>query len=256
MGGRGSGSGMGKGLMTRFGTADTPSGYTVDDFRNLSDDDLVQFMDSVRRSKMTDDMPDFLNKVSNSQRLVYALGMNDTPQVVDDKTFQQLVNAGATPLYRSVNDQVYDWHRNNRAGTAISDTIPATDQLDMIAYGDTSYMGNGVAGDGLYFSDSLPGSKAYGNTTIKAVINPNTARSISIENLRKEYDTYMSQHRYRVRKAFKEAASQSYHGNSYTQFAIMRGYNIITRDVSGWSRKETYYTVIDRSALIVSDKYI
>jgi len=277
MGGRGGGSGMGvemdrdKGLLSKWGAADTPSGLTIDDFRNLNDDDMARFMEEVRTASMGDDYPDFLNPDSFYQRFSYALGMNSTPEVVDSKTMQQLINAGATPLYRTVSDYVYDWTAKNASGAYWADTISSEDQLDMIAYGDTTFHGKGMLGDGLYFSNDYGGSRDYGYITdapklgvrggrtgqniktMTAIINPKTVRAISRDDLKLEYDKYMSNRRFRVRKAFKDSASvNNRRKNSYAQFAALMGYNVITEYVGGG---ETYYNVIDRSALIVSDKY-
>ena len=113
-------------------------------------------------------------------------------------------------------------------------------------------MGRGVHGDGLYFSDSKRGSKLYGNPgqnpkTLRAVLNPAKARAINESSLQSAYDAFVKSHP-RTRRAlgFAKAHSTS---DSMSQFALLMGYNVITTKV-GYN--ETYYTVIDRSALIMS----
>ena len=113
-------------------------------------------------------------------------------------------------------------------------------------------MGNGIHGDGLYFSDSLSGSKMYGNSTARtvgAVLN-SKAKVISEQKLQKEYDSFVKSHP-QTRKALGFARSKSSH-DSLSQFALIRGYNVISYS-HGWNN-ETYYTVIDRSALTMSRK--
>ena len=131
-------------------------------------------------------------------------------------------------------------------------SMTSDDICDMMTDGSLSYVGRGVHGDGLYFSDSKRGSKLYGNPgqnpkTLRAVLNPAKARAISESSLQSAYDAFVKSHP-RTRRAlgFAKAHSTS---DSMSQFALLMGYNVITTKV-GYN--ETYYTVIDRSALIMS----
>lgn len=83
--------------------------------------------------------------------------------------------------------------------------------------------------------------------TLRAVLNPAKARAISESSLQSAYDAFVKSHP-RTRRAlgFAKAHSTS---DSMSQFALLMGYNVITTKV-GYN--ETYYTVIDRSALIMS----
>ncbi len=92
-----------------------------------------------------------------------------------DKQLNAMVKQGAVPIYRTVND-------SDDAVQGISMT--SDDICDMMTDGSLSYVGRGVHGDGLYFSDSKRGSKLYGNPgqnpkTLRAVLNPAKARAIS-----------------------------------------------------------------------------
>lgn len=82
---------------------------------------------------------------------------------------------------------------------------------------------------------------------MRAVLNPAKARAISESSLQSAYDAFVKSHP-RTRRAlgFAKAHSTS---DSMSQFALLMGYNVITTKV-GYN--ETYYTVIDRSALIMS----
>jgi hypothetical protein len=175
--------------------------------------------------------------------MVYGIGLNDKPQVVPDAQLQQMIKNGATPIWRSVND------------TTLSDGVTVmrgTDMLDQIRYGDLTYLGDGRIGDGLYFSDDLRGSKSYGrNGTIQGVLSSN-AKVVDSRQLRSEYDQFIKSHP-RTRRALGFAAKRgsAYWKNSMSQFALIRGYNVI-REYTGGG--EYYYNVINRNALIVSDK--
>ena len=120
-------------------------------------------------------MPQFLCD-SHLQRMIYGLGMNDKPQIISDKQLNAMVKQGAVPIYRTVNDSDDDVQ-------GISMT--SDDICDMMTDGSLSYVGRGVHGDGLYFSDSKRGSKLYGNPgqnpkTLRAVLNPaKAARSVN-----------------------------------------------------------------------------
>lgn len=121
----------------------------------------------------------------------------------------------------------------------------------MLIDGDLTFVGRGIHGDGLYFSDSLSGSKAYGDhtgQTVGAVLN-SKARVISETQLRQDYDAFVKSHP-QARKALGFAKSHSTH-DSYSQFALIRGYNVISSDQYS---NETYYTVLDRSALTMTNK--
>ena len=188
------------------------------------------------------DMPQFLCD-SHLQRMIYGLGMNDKPQIVSDKQLNAMVKQGAVPIYRTVND-------SDDAVQGISMT--SDDICDMMTDGSLSYVGRGVHGDGLYFSDSKRGSKLYGNPgqnpkTLRAVLNPAKARAISESSLQSAYDAFVKSHP-RTRRALGFAKEHST-SDSMSQFALLMGYNVITTKV-GYN--ETYYTVIDRSALIMS----
>lgn len=215
----------------------TPSGYTLSDVQAMDDKGMHDFLIDVDKT----DIPAFLNTDIHLQKMAYALGLNDMPEIVSQKEFDDMtVNApfgsSATILYRTVND---------------TSSMTADDICDMLTDGDVTYHGNGIHGDGLYFSNSLSGSKAYGHTnpkTVGAILN-NKANVISESKLKNEYDAFVKNHP-QTRKALGFARSKSTH-DSMSQFALLRGYNVITSNQGGG---ETYYTVLDRSVLTMTRK--
>lgn len=255
MGGRGASYSRGSGtgiLQTQqasqtlqpdpLNTAPAPTGVTQADLANMSDQELHDFLINVNKT----DIPSFLNQ-NHLQRMLYAMGMNDKPEIVSEQEFDDMtVNApfgsGAPMIYRTVND------------TKVNGVpFTADDCCDMLTDGDVTFVGNGIHGDGLYFSSSLSGSKAYGNSsmrTVAAVFN-SKAKIISEQKLNKEYDAYVKSHP-QTRKALGFARAHS-SNDSKSQFALIRGYNVISyKQYNG----EVYYTVIDRSALTMSKKRV
>lgn len=233
MGGRGS---QFKAPQAITAVAGTPSGFTLADVQKMDDKSLHDFLIDVDKT----DMPAFLNDI-HLQKMIYALGMNEPPEIVSDTQMQKLINNGAVPIYRTVND------------TSVSG-IPFTskDICDMLLEGDTTYVGNGVHGDGLYFSDNLNRSRGvYGGATAKTMTGVLNAKAkvISEASLKAKYDSFIKNHP-QTRKALGFARD---HGsswkNSLSQFALTQGYNVIS--YKNYSN-ETYYTVLDRSVLTMT----
>lgn len=219
-------------------TGATPSGVTLAQLQSMDDQQLHDFLINVQSVNM----PAFLAD-HHMQRMVYALGLNDKPQIVSQQEFDDAVSwaGGRTAIYRTVN-----------ATSVGGNPFTADDICDMLTDGDLTYHGAGMYGDGLYFSSSLSGSKAYGWSsprTVGAYLN-DKARPISFSRLRSEYDAFVKTHP-QTRKALGFAKSHgSSHHNSYAQFALIRGYNVIYSDRGG----ETYYSVLDRGVLTMTRK--
>lgn len=238
MGGRGGASG----LISPVATT-TPSGLTLADVQAMDDDALHDFLISVNDT----DTPDFLNTV-HLQKMIYALGMNNKPEIISQQEFDDMtVNApfgsGQPVLYRTVND------------TTLTGNVPmsARQMQQQFLKGDLTYIGNGIHGDGLYFSDSKSGSRAYGrgggrSAMVAGVLNKN-ARPITEAKLKSEYNKFIKNHP-RSRRALGFARSHSYN-DSMSQFALIRGYNVIVSKQLG---NENYYTVLDRSAISTTGK--
>lgn len=238
MGGRGSSSGL-----QPMHAPQTPSGKTLADVQAMGDQDLHDFLIDVNNT----DTPDFLN-THHLQKMTYALGMNDKPEIISQQEFDDMtVNApfgsGATVLYRTVDDA------NLTGGVRIT----AKQIQDMLLYGDLTYHGNGIHGDGLYFSSSKSGSQAYGrgggrSRMVACVLN-GKAKPITETALRKQYDAFIKTHP-QSRKALGFARSHSTH-DSMSQFALTQGYNVIISKQYGG---ESYYTVLDRGILSTTGK--
>ena len=238
MGGRGGASGLAPAPKAPA----TPSGLTLSDVQAMDDDALHDFLINVNNT----DTPDFLNS-HHLQKMIYALGLNDKPEIISQKEFDDMtINApfgSAAPiLYRTVNDTT----------TPDGVSMSAKQIQQMFTDGKLTYVGNGIHGDGLYFSDSKSGSLLYGTpgkaSLISGVLN-GKAKIITEKALKSEYDKFVKAHP-RSRKALGFARKNSSH-DSYSQFALLRGYNVIVSKQWG---NENYYTVLDRSVISTTGK--
>ena len=210
----------------------TESGVTLADAQQMNDKDLHDLLLAITKQ----DLPDYLMP-NQQQRFVYALGINGKPIVEDDATFAAN-SKGQKVIYNAQNSV-------NLTGY----TLDADDIHDFLKYGDDTLQQNGVYGNGIYFSDSRTGSAGYGKRQSKARFNPATAKIVTISQLKSEYDAWKKTHPLSQKAlGYTKANNSGYGTNTYSQFALLKGYNVIAAPQFG----ETYYSVLDRSALIYS----
>ena len=216
------------------GTIDlTESGVTLADAQQMSDKDLHDLLLAITKQ----DLPDYLMP-NQQQRFVYALGINGKPIVEDDATFAKN-SKGQTVIYNAQNSANLNGY-----------TLTADDIHDFLKYGDDTLQQNGIYGNGIYFSNSKTGSAGYGKRQSKARFNPATAKIVTMNQLKSEYDAWTKTHPLSQKAlGYTKAHNSGYGTNTYSQFALLKGYNVISANVGGG---ETYYSVLDRSALIYS----
>ena len=230
-------------------------GYTA--APSTDDNDVIQsqpdgdvdFIDQNKLMAMTDfEFMDFLRDLSkvdmpmfmpnwDTQKAIYSMQLNDTPEVVDDKTFNSLPG---TTMYRTVDSQ-YD--------KATDVNMNANDIMQQLMYGRLNRIGGGYYGDGHYFANSYNESKVYGthlnNVQKTAVVKMkfnNKARIITDRKLR----SMLANEPKSIRTMISRLSSgKNGHGGELAVYALRKGYNVIH---DGWS----YYNVIDRSVMIMS----
>lgn len=208
-------------------------GYTIADLQSMNDDDMHDMILAISKQEL----PDYLMP-NQMQKFTYALNMNNKPLVEDDATFTKN-SKGSEIIY------------NAQSSASLKGfTLTADDIHDFIKYGDETLMQNGVYGNGLYFSNSRRGSASYGTRQSRARLNPATAKVITGSQLKAEYDAWIKS-RPRTRRALgaMKANNTGYGTNTYSQFAALKGYNVIKNQVGSG---EYYYTILDRGALIYS----
>lgn len=217
--------------------------------KDMSDAQLASFVDKSMRIHLPAGFHDDI-----TQRMILAAKWNDKPEVLPVSQVEAAAKKiGAIALYRTVN--------YNTALQSGADKI-----ADDFRTGDTFSTGgwSGQAyGGGAYFSTSLRGSKGYGYrnrgnppNTIGAVLN-SKARVISMSDLQGSMGkNWIKGHPAAAREMGFSTGNfgriRASHGpGSYTALAMAMGYNVVSNKVS---TRETYYTVLDRSALTTSAK--
>ena len=224
--------------------APTSTGSAFDALQKMSDDELANV---VRQSKSVS-MPNQLADIDDvTQKFVYQAGLNEKPQVLASKDFDNFVKQNniksSELLARSVDGITY----KNASGTNVKMT--ADDVADMMMYSKYNYIGgkvNGQAlGAGMYFMQNGGRPTGYGPKTVVAALNPATARITTPSELRRKASSFAKSH-----PKFAKAVgplNESFSGgkNNMAIYALAMGYNVIW-DAGGGGRTN----VIDRSVLV------
>ena len=202
-------------------TPSTPSGVTYDQFMQMSDDDKIDFIHGVI-SNQNITVPDYLDN-SVTSKVIYALGMNNKPEVVSDSELDKMPG---DDLYRTV----YDSSRIEISGTEI---------LDQIRYGDYTQLSGNLSsayGRALYFATKFKDASEYGRKNPTAVmmrVKINPSAKIVSEN--KLGDIMIK--------------------SNFHKKLNVKGYDCIAltalaHGIDGWS--DQYTMIINRGALTVS----
>ena len=187
----------------------------------MSRDDARAWIDkSVHRNFNESEMW-WVNWSSSAQKVAIDLGMNETPQVVSKEDFNKYVEeSGAAVCYR---------------GVRYAGSMSGSNMIYQIAYDkQKNYFGNGIYGDGLYFSTDRSVADSYSDgsgAVAKCAIRPDAKvvefQSADIEGARRKYGT-----------------------SDYAIAAMCSGYDAIKVHVSG---SEDYYVVLNRAAMVMED---
>lgn len=203
-------------------------------FMQMSDD---QKADAIKTA-ISQGIPDHLNKQSDYQKLIYNLGMNDKPTLVDDATLDSMKG---TEVFRTVN-AVYD------RSTDLSFTAPQiAKQTQAGKITRVSNGGRAVYGDGIYFATDKSESSYYGSTRgnvnktcmMRAKLN-NNAKVISHRNA----VTGVSQEISKGTKLGKVLRNCN-RSSQASIYALAKGYNVIDAG-------NGYMNIINRGALTMS----
>ena len=211
-------------------------GITIDQVRQMDDDNMSKFV----LATLQQDLPDYLMN-NNMQKFVYALNANELPIVEPTSTF--LKN---TPQSQRIYNAQSGVDINKGGQYAFH--LTGNDIHDYLKFGDDTIIQNGVYGNGVYFSNQQSGSASYGTVQSVARFNPQTVKAVSLNQLKNEYAQWAKTMPKTAKALDTHARTNSGYGtNSYSQFAMLKGYNVIYQDVGGG---QTYYSVLNRSALI------
>lgn len=232
----GAGGVPGAGMGARTGAGGAPNvqpgqpvpAVTVAQFQAMDGQQFSNYLNGLKSTPIDSNI--YYNSDWDTQRLVANMPeLNRAPQVVDAATFASL--PGET-LYRTVNQTGRESAVGICARTMTSDVTT---------------IGEGVMGDGFYFSNSLTASQGgYGRhtnninktATMQAKLNSN-ARVVSSSNL----NSMLSQENANVQRAVRNMNSGGSWGGSsgLMAYALWKGYNVVDRDGSTKN-------IIDRSA--------
>ena len=227
----------------------------LNNISKMDDATLASLINSARGIQMPNMLADSKDA---TQEFVFAAGLNERPTVLDQKEFDQFMKDNNISkneiLSRSTNNVSY----RNQDGTTINLT---GDQVnDLIKYSRLTYIGGKRGGQaygaGTYFDMNGGKNTGYGGTTMNAVLNPKTAKPISLSNLNNKIASYAQAHP-QVAQAIQNLtgvsssqAARSWGSTKATSiYALCMGYNVITE--YNTSTKSGYHNVIDRSALVI-----
>ena len=205
-----------------------------DAFMKMTDDQKAAAISTA----ISQDIPDHLNKRSDFQKLIYNLGMNDKPQVVDDKTLNSM---NGTEIYRTVNS-IYD------RKTDLSFTAPQiAKQTQSGKITRVSSDSSAVYGDGIYFANSKSSSAVYGNTRgnvqktcmMRAKLNSN-ANVINYYSAASGASREISKNT-KLGQTLKKCSNSS----RASIYALSKGYNVIDAG-------NGYYNILNRNAVTMS----
>lgn len=204
-----------------------------DAFMGMTDDQKADVIDSMIKQGVPAHLAD-----NDFQKMIYNIGLNDKPQLVDDATLNSM---NGTELWRTVNN-VYD-RKNDISYTA--DQIARQVQAGRVTR--VSDNGGSVYGRGIYFADNKSDSAMYGNTRgnvqktaqIRCKLNSNAKvirHSQATQGVTAEISKGTKLGKV-LRKCDRDSQSSIY--------ALAKGYNVIT---SGHG----YYNILNRNAVTMS----
>lgn len=204
-----------------------------DAFMQMTDDQKADVIDSMISQGVPAHLAD-----NDFQKMIYNIGLNDKPQLVDDATLNSM---NGTELWRTVNN-VYD-RQNDISYTA--DQIARQVQAGRVTR--VSDNGGSVYGRGIYFADDKSDSTLYGRTRgnvqktaqIRCKLNSNAkiinhSKAVKGANSEITKGTKLGKV---LRKCDRDSQSSIY--------AMAKGYNVI---ISGHG----YYNILNRNAVTMS----
>ena len=116
--------------------------------------------------------------------------------------------------------------------------------IDNLVNGDVGYIGDGIHGDGIYFSTQIRTARSYGGTRVTAFIDKGLANVVSEDKL------------YRMLNNESHDVQRQFSGDSgLSSYALYKGYNVIHVPGGNGSRShkyggEDFYVPLTRGVLV------
>lgn len=236
--------GKGKSGRGGGGASASKGNNKLQQVQNMSDEEFAGYLDSIKENKLDSSYANI-----DLQRMILDCGINDKPTVVSSEQFDAYLkqNPNAEVFYRGVKPH---------------SSITAEGIQDQMRYSDTTHVGGGIYGDGLYFT-----TKAYeaafnyagfvkgdekGGAVSRMMLKPN-AKIISEDELMKKYSKLPRT----LKNQLKSAGGVSTWGNDgQSQLALKLGYQGIYRNLSFGKNKRNHVIVIDRGAMIMDSSNV
>lgn len=216
--------------------AKTPSVFNTKTkkFQNMTGGELLTLAKTLASRSNDYYYKQGLNATNATQRLVTELGMNGKPTILSKDEFDRVAaESGALLLYRGVTG---------------NGTMSAEDIKQHTMRADLTYIGDGIHGDGLYFSTDRRTAQSYagwGGAVTTAFIDKSKMRAIDENKL----DKMMHSDPEYSHTVFRDKS----------EYAIYKGYNVIIAYGGNGSiphgkpNGEDFYVPIDRAVLVVRD---
>ena len=192
---------------------------TRDNVAAMSDEDAAAWAKQSMDRRL-ESYEGWANQYSSAQKVAIDMGMYETPQVLSKDDFDKYVNdSGAPVCYRGVKD--------------IDEMTGENMQFQMAYNTQEPYFGDGIYGDGLYFSTSERTASEYaGRASIATCAIRPDAKVL-------EYGS--PEH---------EAALKRIQTSDDSVAALCAGYDVIKKSVGA---NEDYYIVLNRAAMVMVD---
>lgn len=159
------------------------------------------------------------------QKMVLQMGLNKPATVLSQTDFDNYIaQTGATRIYRG-------WS--------------GADSADRFRTSPNSHTGNGINGDGYYFSTDLSTARSYGSYVMEGALSP-TARVVSISDVRDAISRTSGQFKSSLAYAGSRGTRTFGPNQGDAQMAIKMGYNVID---AGWA-----VIPLTRDALVVTNR--
>lgn len=179
------------------------------------------------------DLTEYQNKTNDPypfydnpyQKMVVQLNLNNPATVMSNADFDRYVQqTGATVLYRG-------WSGQNA--------------IDRFKKSPNSHVGNGINGDGYYFTTDRSIAQSYGGTGTRAALSPK-ARVVSLDDVNREIAKSNPKFKSALSKAGSNGTRTYGANDGQAQMAIKMGYNTID---AGWA-----VIPLTRDAIVISNK--
>lgn len=190
-----------------------------DDVAAMSDEDAAAWAKQSMDRRL-ESHEGWANQYSAAQKVAIDMGAYETPQVVSQEDFDKYVKeSGAAVCYRGVND---------------IDSMTGENMMFQMAYNTQEpYYGDGIFGDGLYFSTRKETAEGYAGRAAIATCAVRPDAKIL------EYGS--PEH---------EKAKKRVQTTDDSVAALCSGYDVIHKKMGG---SEDYYVILNRAALVMVD---